>query len=363
MSVLLSYAFHAVIRCGHCSQDLYAGWTSFVRCHVCEKIVDLQDLWKKFGIPEALQATLSTKEELIPIRDERSVLSSRKLLPYCQGCRSPIELVDFTEHAKSGWFSCPNCLAQISVRELSRADDTSSPKARWALHENSFKEEQAVPILFACLSCGQGIQVNGSARVVECASCHQKNFIPSTLWRYFQPAMQNKLFFVVYQFKYDPVFELRSVHPKPEVRCEAARMLVGAEALTEVFATERYESVIEVLAKNPDCPTSLLQSLSRGGSLTARRSIAASPNKLIFQEMPLDADPYRSAPIATNEDETWAFEQSNELAIPEGFSPQNPLIPLGVSPQKSLSEPPKDPLSRPQDNSWRQRFVDWFRKP
>ena len=368
MTTLVSYAFQAVVRCEHCRELVSFGWVSFTRCQLCEKVLSPLEFWTKFGVPQALQA-IEVPRVPHQHRDEHSALSYQRTSPACHKCKTTFEPRDFTEDARTGWLNCSQCKAQISVRELSGADDgRASLQARWVLHETFQEHSPPRNVLFACLSCGGWISVDGSARILECASCQHENFIPGALWRHFHPARQEHPFFVVYQFRHDPRFELRSRHPNADIRRVAAEMLAPPEALSNAFYAETDQVVLESLARNPNCPPETLRALSKKIFARVREYTAKHPNtpllalellaldgvasvqraarehplycreqqrklgvspqsqaqtseepeipstKLIFQELPFDADPYRSAPAARRSDEI----DSPPLLLPPG---------------------------------------------
>ncbi|MCX5742221.1 MAG: hypothetical protein NT062_06975 [Proteobacteria bacterium] len=48
------------------------------------------------------------------------------------------------------------------------------------------------PLLFACLGCGAGLKVDGSARVVACDYCHESCFLPDDLWLRMHPVTRRR---------------------------------------------------------------------------------------------------------------------------------------------------------------------------
>lgn len=54
------------------------------------------------------------------------------------------------------------------------------------------------PILFACLGCGAGLKVDGSARVVTCSYCQEACFLPDDLWLRMHPVIKRRWLVVEY---------------------------------------------------------------------------------------------------------------------------------------------------------------------
>ena len=56
----------------------------------------------------------------------------------------------------------------------------------------------AQPLVFACMSCGGGLKVDGTSRVVACRFCNDSNFLPDTLWLQMHPALKRRWLVIEY---------------------------------------------------------------------------------------------------------------------------------------------------------------------
>jgi hypothetical protein len=53
-------------------------------------------------------------------------------------------------------------------------------------------------LVTSCMSCGGGLKVDGSSRVVECSFCHDSNFLGDALWLRLHPALKRRWLTLVY---------------------------------------------------------------------------------------------------------------------------------------------------------------------
>src|SRR5688572_3397719 len=127
----LSLAFQAIFHCEHCDTDLYAGWMSSLRCHVCARHFSLQAFWKEFSLADMSQTFGAPPDKVFERKSYDGGLFYQAAAPICQSCKSPIELSTIDASARAGWLSCAKCQKKISVRSLERQAQDEPPWARW----------------------------------------------------------------------------------------------------------------------------------------------------------------------------------------------------------------------------------------
>lgn len=215
--------------------------------------------WNSFGIEERLKALdfveSSSGGELWQAGNPEASIFYGKLVPRCLGCQTAIPLGSLRE----GHITC-QCKRKIKIRQAGPFTRQVIPQARWIFHESMKEGDSQEVVLFACLSCGKGIEANGAERVIQCASCCKKSFLPDALWRYFYPLPEKSLFFVLCMFQYHPQLVLGAQHSNPEKRKSAAQQKLPEEIFAQLIEDPSLD-VLLTLAENPELPTRLLEQL------------------------------------------------------------------------------------------------------
>jgi hypothetical protein len=89
---------------------------------------------------------------------------------------------------------------QASMRPADDLVTTVFPDAQRVYGEAADGEAQPTsePLVFACMSCGGGLKVDGTSRVVACKFCNDSNFLPDALWLRMHPALKRRWLVVEY---------------------------------------------------------------------------------------------------------------------------------------------------------------------
>jgi hypothetical protein len=101
---------------------------------------------------------------------------------------------------------------KLDVERVANAPE-GTPRATDALIERVFPGTRGVigetdggdptaalasTLVTSCMSCGGGLKVDGSSRVVECSFCHDSNFLGDALWLRLHPALKRRWLTLVY---------------------------------------------------------------------------------------------------------------------------------------------------------------------
>jgi len=107
----------------------------------------------------------------------------------CPSCHQPLVAAALAAAASAGRFTCA-CGYACSCRPAEPSLVERVPYACWLLGEAPSDSETPAagqPILVACLSCGAGLEVDGSSRLVKCVYCNAPNYLPDGLWASLHP--------------------------------------------------------------------------------------------------------------------------------------------------------------------------------
>ena len=142
---------------------------------------------------------------------------------------------------------------------------------------------EAHPGSFACMSCGGGLEVDGTTRTVTCRFCSGSNDLPDGLWLRLHPQQTVQTFFVV--------CELTPAHPEgePEVTPqETNRITEDDSAMTSAsrwrlppaflasMATAEDDEVRATAALNSGASSEILERLAQDDEWRVRRASVQS---------------------------------------------------------------------------------------
>ena len=135
---------------------------------------------------------------------------------------------------------------------------------------------EAHPGSFACMSCGGGLEVDGTARTVTCRFCSGSNDLPDGLWLRLHPQQTVQTFFVV--------CELTPAQPEgePEVTPQETNWMTGASrwrlppAFLASMATAEDDEVRATAALNSGASSEILERLDQDDERDVRRAAVQS---------------------------------------------------------------------------------------
>ncbi len=112
-------------------------------------------------------------------------------LPKCPECDTRNEVDGLTEGDTE--LVCTECEFPLSLRPADHLARAIAGSARFIINERGVGpdavelERKTELVLFACLKCGAGLEVDGTSRNVTCQYCDSSNYLPEGLWRELNP--------------------------------------------------------------------------------------------------------------------------------------------------------------------------------
>jgi DNA-directed RNA polymerase subunit RPC12/RpoP len=178
--------------------------------------------------------------------------------PACAACHADIPVDAAQAAADAGSVACPGCGARALVRVPPREwvisgfpllvgeDPLQLPAAGATLKPAN----AARPVAFNCPTCGGVLQVDGTARVVQCGYCTGSAYLPDDLWHVFHPVAVTRPWYLLQE---------------PQVR-KAHRRVAQHEATLperlEELSRHLDEEVRQAVARNPRTPAATLRRLA-----------------------------------------------------------------------------------------------------
>ncbi len=298
--MLESFAFRLSIECHGCRIPIpLNGVVPATRCYHCGEVNQFKpSFWLRalsgpfqeaFGVAPGVMQT--TGAVMTGLRVEFG-----RRAPQCQRCKGPdVALDQIVSSAERGECGCPGCGEGVSVR---RADDTCiaiNSGARYVVNEQAPDAEgralqaRTKPVVFACMSCGGSLQVDGSSRLVTCKFCSADNYLPDGLWQLLNPVPKPEVFFFVCEYENEVERAARASRETPGVlaslakdssvlvRCAVAANPATPAATLEQLAFDRIRAVLEALASNPNLPSELVDEMAHSANPEFRALAARHP--------------------------------------------------------------------------------------
>lgn len=185
---------------------------------------------------------------------------------------APIDPTSLAAAAARGAYDCTQCGASIRARVADPLSLAVYPATRFVVGETAVDasgqalQAQGRPVVFQCMTCGGGLQVDGSKRLVGCQFCGADNYLPDGLWQLLRPVPKPEPFYLVCEVETIDERRLRAASGalRPD---EIATLAVDADKL-----------VRRAIAGNPATPPELLKVLARDASRTVLEGLAGNPN-------------------------------------------------------------------------------------
>jgi DNA-directed RNA polymerase subunit RPC12/RpoP len=204
------YILRLMVDCGRCGGAVPVnGITASLPCPRCGEAVEIdQSLWANVFGPDRLSDVRGFGNREARESSQLGGLRGRwvtgRARPRCEGCKQyEAEPGEAAASAAAGGFFCPSCGARVPVRPADALCLAVNPAARYVVGEAlASAEAQALarrsqPVLFACMGCGGGLQVDGSSRSVTCRYCDASNYLPDGLWLQLNPAPTAEVFYLI----------------------------------------------------------------------------------------------------------------------------------------------------------------------
>lgn len=185
-------------RCKSCGNVVAVNaFVPVVVCGACDRRLSLDDTrWHLLLDDPAREgpAMPSMTERSGPLTTEDGLFQRvyRRQDVSCTGCGSPLPSDRLRAMAPRGSGFCPSCAAPVVVRAappplaaMGVAALVGEDRVQLA-GPDAPSAGEAVPI--ACATCGGGLRVDGTQRLVHCPFCRGSQYLPDDLWRRLHPS-------------------------------------------------------------------------------------------------------------------------------------------------------------------------------
>lgn len=253
-------------RCDNCGAHVPLDW---------KRLLDLSNI-------NALERALDLK----PGRQDRSPFDGihlvvERLEPTCTKCKATLPPDDLVARAAQGPGKCVACGAIFPLRQAPSVLREAYSAARAVVHEGivadaSDVDQKREPIVFPCMSCGGGLDLDGADRTVTCRFCNKVNYLPDGVWLRLHPPRQLEPFVVLSEIDEVGVFvsEYRNGNYEKAER-DAKRTDLSLPRLLAL--AQGAGSVELVVAKNPSCTPEVLLVLAKSSEWRVRDAATKHP--------------------------------------------------------------------------------------
>ena len=206
-AVLRALGYRVAITCPEC---LHRNPVNQLRptmlCHTCQAVTDLARSGRAWWLHDIV-ANHCTHAALARVEGEVGHAETSEFrvefcrgLAACPGCRRQPTPAEFAAAAAAGEFRCGTCAYVGTCRTAEPSLAARFPPARWLLGEApeaGVAPQGSSPVMVACLSCGAGLRVDGTNRMVQCTYCGMSNYLPDGLWLRLHPAQRLTWFYLI----------------------------------------------------------------------------------------------------------------------------------------------------------------------
>ncbi len=286
--MLHGIALQVSLDCPRCHQPVHLqGLGEAVVCDACTSSIALPaERWREwFGpseLAEALGFANGEARRVASLGGDSAKYAYGHRMPRCQECETDVPAEELAMLASAGSWSCP-CGEAIRVRRPTPVAAQLLPGVRWLVNEGATGSDNAeprgasAPIMFACMACGGGLQVDGSSRTVACEYCGGSNYLPDGLWLRLHPQGTVRTFFAVLEVSDLDLLSLKARSDEEDVRCRVAADPRLRIADFEHLAQDDRSQVRLKLASNRQLPPSLVDVLIQDDHHRVREHLARNP--------------------------------------------------------------------------------------
>ncbi len=293
--MLIGIPLQVTMKCPSCHQPAHVqGLSEAMVCGACQENISLPPSWWLgwFGFAEIIEALGCSEGEGNRVsgfwQGQEATYSYGRRMPRCQSCKTDLPADQLAAMAAAGGWSC-SCGKLIRVRDATALSEKIVPGARWLVHEGKTGADGAEPIqarepiMFACMSCGGGLEVDGTARTVTCRFCSGSNYLPDGLWLRLHPQQTVQTFFVVCELTpADPEGEPETSPQETNWMTDDDSVMTGASrwrlppAYLASMATDEDDEVRAAAALNPGASSEMLERLAQDDEWDVRRAAVQS---------------------------------------------------------------------------------------
>lgn len=187
-------------QCRRCSQPVHVNaLANRVHCGSCQNDIELSwEAWAamlKDAIQDVPKYQAGTGGRVQIVRGPAAGMTVEyaRFDPYCFACKTDFDPELLREHVGKE-YPCPGCKKGAFVRALPEDARSSLPSIAFLVAEDpscftvgDHKPAPAKAIVFACPSCGGGLKLDGTQRMVDCTFCQSSVYLPDDLWLRLHP--------------------------------------------------------------------------------------------------------------------------------------------------------------------------------
>ncbi len=203
-----SLALSLMVTCPSCGKGIPVnGAADVVQCDACQSSTPLTaSSWSTllgypFGIFGKLPEGKMSQDGMMMGDGLSFKWAYGKIAPTCAKCEHGFDAAVVATAAESGaGVPCP-CGEPLSARSapvwFRGLDHRIRAVAGEALGPSGDDAPSAAAVKIHCISCGGGLEVDGSSRNITCTFCSEACVIPDTIWRKLHPVKTRQPFFVL----------------------------------------------------------------------------------------------------------------------------------------------------------------------
>jgi len=198
---LIGVHIEAIVECPKCSAGVpINGAAQSLLCSQCQHTIEMSlERWVNI-FSDLIGEAATYKEGAGSNATIMSGLTYKvtygRVAPRCQACKHDLSDDVLEAAADAGSLSCPSCGDPVRVRRppewMNRVHPLATLLVGESLAADAVAPDPDDPIQIHCISCGAGLEVDGSSRNVPCTYCKEATYIPDKLWLRLHPAVQRE---------------------------------------------------------------------------------------------------------------------------------------------------------------------------
>lgn len=198
---LIGIHIEAIVECPKCSAGVpINGAAESVLCSQCQHTIEMpEERWTTiFGdlFGEAATYKVGEGSNATIMSGLTYKVTYGRVEPRCSACKNELSGDELERAAEAGSLSCPSCGAAVRVRRppewMTRVHPLAILLVGETLAATAVVPDPGEPIQLHCISCGAGLEVDGSTRNVPCSYCKESTYIPDRIWLRLHPGVQRE---------------------------------------------------------------------------------------------------------------------------------------------------------------------------
>lgn len=206
--MIVSLEVRLSFSCEHCDSGVPVnGPVPMVKCARCMEVTQLSGEygWGRL-MPKSLfvnAVTHGKPGETMRVEANQARVSVTPRFPPCPGCGEPHEARRTKLALMKGRALTCKCGVTLELQPVPAALLEVHPYLRGFVDAELFEETavapaaSGAPVVMQCMKCQATLPVDGTKRLVECAYCTARNYLPDDLWLALHPAPKRESWFML----------------------------------------------------------------------------------------------------------------------------------------------------------------------